>query len=510
MRRLVKLGVLASAPWPFLRAAAYPAVWRAYPRRTAIGAFYVLVYAAVLLALALLEPWLLVPVAVAAAVGTGVRLWFSRAGYGRERRLPPGRLEVLPTGPITNPEHVAELLRRHGPVAKMTVPTLPAPCVCVLGLQRGSSLLAEHRERLGPVGIVFDAVIPSRFLRNMNPDDHREHKKVFHGAFRPEVVAACEPDFARLADEELDRLAAAGAEADPVPFLIRYAVNAGGRLFFGFAPGSSELARAELLYATVGRYIEFDGLDSPEGREVVRVADELATLVRGEAAAIAADGGRGEEPSPSFLAELLRVRPDAAGIPDLVLNHVFLLRTATADMSGLLAWIVHMLGANPGWTERLRDASDPDDLSRRIVLETLRLQQSEFIQRKVLEPIELGGYVVPAGWFLRICVHESHRDPDVFERPDDFDPDRFLGRSYSRYEFLPFGTQEHACIGAVTTLAVCSAFVRALAERDWAVVRDGRPEFLRFHWQPSRHLRLRVAPARAPAALEPQPVFAQG
>ena len=380
----------------------------------------------------------------------------------------------------------------------------------MLGLQRGASLLAEHRERLGPVGISFDQLIPSRFLRNMDPGAHREYKKVFHGAFRPEVVAACEPEFARLADEELDRLAAAGERADPVPFLVRYAVDAGVRLFFGLARGSDELGRVESLYEAMGRYVEFDGLDSPKGREVVRISDELAALVRREAAAISDARELGDEPSPSFLAELMRVRPAAADDPDVVLNHASGLGTSTADMSGLLAWIMHMLGANPGWSERVRDGSDPDDLARRIVLETLRLEQSEFIQRQVLEPIEIEGHVVPAGWFVRICVHESHRDPDVFERPDDFDPDRFLGRTYGGYEFLPFGTQEHACLGAVTTLAVCSAFVRALAERDWAVVRDGRPEFLRFHWQPSRHLRIRVAPAPTPAALQPQPVSVRG
>ena len=129
------------------------------------------------------------------------------------------------------------------------------------------------------------------------------------------------------------------------------------------------------------------------------------------------------------------------------------------------------------------------------MLETLRLHQSEFIQRRALRPLEIDDYRVPAGWFVRMCVRESHRDPAVFADPDAFDPDRFAGRRFSAYEYSPFGRLEHRCIGVSATLALAGCFVAALADGyDLSVVRDGPHEFNRYHWRPSRRFRVRLAP----------------
>jgi cytochrome P450 len=154
---------------------------------------------------------------------------------------------------------------------------------------------------------------------------------------------------------------------------------------------------------------------------------------------------------------------------------------------------VKKLADNPIWNERLRDEDD-DDLPRRIVLETLRLEQSEYIHRRVLDPITEDGFVVPAGWNLRLCVHEAHRDPGIFPNPEAFDPDRFLGRRYSSQEYQPFGRLRHRCLGAGTTEALAGAFVSQLACYDLAVVRDGPAVFDKYHWRPSRRLRKTVTP----------------
>lgn len=127
----------------------------------------------------------------------------------------------------------------------------------------------------------------------------------------------------------------------------------------------------------------------------------------------------------------------------------------------------------------------------------MRLAQSEYIGRRVVAPFELEGHVVPKGWYLRVCVQESHRSPEVFDRPETFDPDRFVGRRYTRAEYAPFGMLEHACLGVTATHAVGSAFVRAYCEHDWVVSQDGAPEYDGFHWMPNRRLRVGLAPEGA-------------
>ncbi len=61
--------------------------------------------------------------------------------------------------------------------------------------------------------------------------------------------------------------------------------------------------------------------------------------------------------------------------------------------------------------------------------------------------------------------------------------------------YSPFGRLEHRCIGVSTTVAVAGCFVTALsAGYDWTVVRDGPPDFNRYHWRPSRRFRVRLEP----------------
>ena len=203
------------------------------------------------------------------------------------------------------------------------------------------------------------------------------------------------------------------------------------------------------------------------------IATELEAILRHGAAQALDALAAGREPTPSVVSAIARADPEVLDDPNVTGNLVFVLRTASVDVASLLHWILKMLGDHPEWCLRVREDGS-GDLARRVVLETLRLHQSEFIQRRVLEPVEIEGHIVPAGWFVRLCVRESHRDPEVFSDPASFDPDRFAGRRLSRYEYSPFGRLEHRCIGETLTLALAGSFVSELAPRLRLVGRAGR------------------------------------
>ena len=131
-------------------------------------------------------------------------------------------------------------------------------------------------------------------------------------------------------------------------------------------------------------------------------------------------------------------------------------------------------------------------------METLRLEQAEYLYRRLVRPIEVEGMVLPAGWFVRLCIWESHRDPTVFSDPDRFNPDRFAGRTYSRAQYSPFGADAHGCMGSQLALFLGRTFVEELAlGYDWRVVSDGplqRGNRHRNHWCPSSRLRVVMTP----------------
>ena len=58
------------------------------------------------------------------------------------------------------------------------------------------------------------------------------------------------------------------------------------------------------------------------------------------------------------------------------------------------------------------------------------------------------GHTVDAGKVLIVSILGIHHDPALYPEPERFRPERFLERSYSRAEFLPFGGAHRRCLGA--------------------------------------------------------------
>jgi cytochrome P450 len=88
------------------------------------------------------------------------------------------------------------------------------------------------------------------------------------------------------------------------------------------------------------------------------------------------------------------------------------------------------------------------------------------MNRLVKRPIQLSnGIVLPAG--ARVMVAAKYTDPSIYERPEIFDPYRFLNKreqpgqtnawqhvTTSR-EHMGFGHGQHACPGRCTSPSSC-------------------------------------------------------
>jgi hypothetical protein len=108
-------------------------------------------------------------------------------------------------------------------------------------------------------------------------------------------------------------------------------------------------------------------------------------------------------------------------------------------------------------------------------------------------------YRAPAGWLVRVCTQESHRNPEVFADPDRYDPDRFLDPSWNAAEYAPFGIDGHSCIGEALTRRFTSVLlVRIARSYDVVVTNDGPLEMGEFqHWTPSDDFRIRLVSREA-------------
>lgn len=81
--------------------------------------------------------------------------------------------------------------------------------------------------------------------------------------------------------------------------------------------------------------------------------------------------------------------------------------------------------------------------------ETLRIYPVAMLTfpRTPIEPLEFGGYPIEPGDLLMGSIYLLHHNPDIYTDSKTFNPDRFLDRQYSPFEFMPFGAGSRRCLG---------------------------------------------------------------
>jgi len=145
--------------------------------------------------------------------------------------------------------------------------------------------------------------------------------------------------------------------------------------------------------------------------------------------------------------------------------------TATA-----LAWAVERLVRHPDKLDRLRDevAAGEDSYLDAVVHETLRLRPVlPIVVRRLTEPVEIAGHLLPAGASVTPCIYLIHRRPDVYPEPARFLPERFLDTPPGTYTWIPFGGGVRRCLGASFALFEMKAVLSVVATR--ARLRAARP-----------------------------------
>ncbi|KAH9327969.1 hypothetical protein KI387_000077 [Taxus chinensis] len=113
-----------------------------------------------------------------------------------------------------------------------------------------------------------------------------------------------------------------------------------------------------------------------------------------------------------------------------------------------------------------------------IVKETLRLYPAAplLLPHEATQPCTVGGFHVPAGTRLLVNAWAIHRDPAVWDRPTEFEPERFLmgGKQIDvkgqEFELIPFGSGRRMCPGMPLALTVVKHTLgRLLQSFEWSV-----------------------------------------
>ncbi|MCC7161791.1 MAG: cytochrome P450 [Anaerolineae bacterium] len=202
---------------------------------------------------------------------------------------------------------------------------------------------------------------------------------------------------------------------------------------------------------------------------------------------LAADETGAATERPDLLALLMRIKDPETGIgltqEELEREIVTMVFAGHETTSNALTWAWYALSQNPQVEKELHNELDTvlngrapttDDVpnlvyTRRVIDETLRLYPPAWaFGRETLKADALDGYAIPAKTVVIVSPYTMHRHPRFWNKPETFDPDRFLPERSDkrpRYAYLPFGGGPRLCIGQPFALTEATLLLAGLAQR---------------------------------------------
>lgn len=160
---------------------------------------------------------------------------------------------------------------------------------------------------------------------------------------------------------------------------------------------------------------------------------------------------------------------------------VTLLVAGHETTANALSWAVERLCRHPERMDRLTEEvrAGQDTYLQAVIQETLRLRPViSIVLRRLQQPMEFGGRLLPAGASIVPSIHLVHRRPDIYPEPNEFRPERFIesegGRPPGTYTWIPFGGGIRRCLGAAFAQFEMEVVLRELLLR--RTLAPARPE----------------------------------
>ena len=305
-----------------------------------------------------------------------------------------------------------------------------------------------------------------------NGEDWLRQRRIIDPAFEggrlreafPAIRAAAEAAVARMGTGEVEiELAASHAAADVI-FRTLFSIPIEDRVAQAVFHEFRAYQRSAPIL-NLGAFVRLPPwvprLHRGATRRSARVIRGLIEGLTAErAAAIAA--GR----APDDLATKIMTTEDPAsgqrfGTAEMVDQVAIFFLAGHETSASALAWALYLLATHPEVQERVAGeaaALRPDfsvmgglRLTRDVFRETLRLYPPvPMLVRETARPEEFRGRKVRRGAQVVISPWHLHRHERLWDRPDDFDPDRWAGaaREAAREGYLPFSRGARVCPGA--------------------------------------------------------------
>lgn len=306
-------------------------------------------------------------------------------------------------------------------------------------------------------------------LFSVNGDEHRLHRRLLGPVFSRRRLAQYCAQMIEVTQEALQDWHL-GQQRDTSGDMRLLTARVVTRTLFGKDAQLSVDAASRALKETLDlmgkpltRLLTFD----VPGLPYRRYLDAATDLERHVQALLDAKKQSGVE-SDDMLSAFLQARDEESGArltDQEILGHVSVFFAAGHETTAHgLGWTLLLLACFPRVAakvqeeiERVLGGDDPsferlDELVYLgwVVKESLRLfTPAPWNGRVLTQDVELDGYHIPAGSEVLFSLYETHRTDPIYERPYDFEPERWEHIQPSPYQYTPFSAGPRTCIGAM-------------------------------------------------------------
>ncbi len=396
--------------------------------------------------------------------------------------MPPTR-PALPPGPergpllqaVTfhrDPLGVLRALRaRYGDVVTVRFPEA-RPLVVVADPAEAVALAPTDPARTH-AGSARRRILPQASPRSSFGGDGEQHRAArarLRPAFAPAATEGRRAAMAAVAEEHAARWPT-GRPFRLLPRLRLLADEITTRLVLGVR----DPARARELAPAIRRMLWTPGnppLSPPgEGHGLMgalgtRFADHrMAPVRRHLLDELAARRRAGDTDGDDLLGCLLRADPPLTD--DEAVDEVLpVLMAAQEPMAAALTWVLDRLGRHPDVAARWAAGTEGPAARDAFIREALRLRPPALAMlRRLREPAEVAGHLLPAGIPLVLPIVLLHRDPGAFPEPDAFRPERWRHGQAPPAPYRPYGMGERQCLGQPLAEAQLETVLPAILRR---------------------------------------------
>jgi cytochrome P450 len=288
----------------------------------------------------------------------------------------------------------------------------------------------------------------------LDPPDHTRLRKLVSKAFAPKVVKALEPEITALVDSLLDSIEERGRFdvvedlAHPLPVAVIC------RLLGVPVEDAPQFSRASALLAqALDPFITITGQAADGADERLAASRWLREYVRDLIRQ------RRSHPGEDLMSELIRVEEsgDQLTEEEIISTCNLLLVAGHETTVNLLGNAILALLRDPKQWAAL--GTDPQRAPA-VVEEALRYDPPvQILGRIAAEDMTIDGTPVAKGEIMMLLLAAANRDPELFDRPDEFDPDR------DEIRHLAFGKGPHFCLGAPLARLESALALSAVAAR---------------------------------------------